>query len=103
LPKFVEKTSVGIRLNCPDKRMLELAVMRIADIAIATGAGMKIPPLPLPDRLIKRKYRISLNIPFERFLVKLINPTKETVRCLQNLNLPLGIDIEIENDELGEP
>jgi len=56
---------------------------------------MRIPPLPPADRFFKRKYRVSFNGSFENFLVRLINPTNETIRALEGLDLPLGIDIKI--------
>jgi ribosomal protein S10 len=57
---------------------------------------MRIPPLPRADRFVKRKYRITFNGSFDNFLVTIINPTNETVRALEALDLPLGVDFEID-------
>lgn len=63
--------------------------MRIADVAINTGAGLKIPPLQAPEALARKHQSVY------EYLVKISAPTRETIRGLEDLHLPMGVEIEI--------
>ncbi|KKQ41773.1 MAG: hypothetical protein US60_C0030G0027 [Microgenomates group bacterium GW2011_GWC1_37_8] len=94
-----------VKLKSYDHRVIDEAVLKILDTAMATGAKIK-GPIPLPT---KRTLFPVLKSPFtdkdaqEHFeilvhkrLVDIIDPTSRTIDSLSNLDLPAGVSIEIK-------
>ena len=94
-----------IRLKSYDHRVIDEAVIKILDTAMATGAKIK-GPIPLPT---KRTLIPVLKSPFtdkdaqEHFeilvhkrLIDILEPTGRTIDSLSNLELPAGVSIEIK-------
>lgn len=94
-----------VKLKSYDHRVIDEAVLKILDSAMATGAKIK-GPIPLPT---KRTVIPVLKSPFtdkdaqEHFeilvhkrLVDIIEPTSRTIDSLSNLELPAGVSIEIK-------
>jgi len=94
-----------VKLKSYDHRVIDEAVGKILDTAMATGAKI-IGPIPLPT---KRTLIPVLRSPFtdkdsqEHFevlvhkrLIDIIEPTGRTIDSLSNLDLPAGVSIEIK-------
>lgn len=94
-----------VKLKAYDHRVMDEAVLKIIDTAMATGARLK-GPIPLPT---KRTVIPVLRSPFtdkdsqEHFevlvhkrLIDIIDPTSRTIDSLSNLDLPAGVSIEIK-------
>ena len=87
--------AIRIVLQSYDPRILEWAIMRIAEVATSTGAGMRVPPLATTTvfRLLKKPRRYSIT---------LTNPTDKTMAVLSDCNLPIGVDFHIEPIQGGD-
>ena len=94
-----------VKLKSYDHRVLDEAVVKIIDTALATGAKI-IGPIPLPT---KRSVMAIKESPFtdkdaqehyevlvHRRLIDIIDPSPRTVDSLGNLDLPAGVSIEIK-------
>src|SRR6266496_192242 len=94
-----------VKLKSYDHRVIDEAVMKIIDSAMATGAKIS-GPIPLP---IKHTIIPVLKSPFvdkdaqEHFevivhkrLIDILDPTPRTIDSLSNLDLPAGVSIEIK-------
>jgi len=94
-----------VKLKSYDHRVIDEAVIKILDSAMATGAKIR-GPIPLPT---KRSLIPVLKSPFtdkdaqEHFevlvhkrLVDIIEPTNKTIDSLTHLELPAGVNIELK-------
>jgi small subunit ribosomal protein S10 len=94
-----------VKLKAYDHRVIDEAVLKILDTAIATGAKI-VGPVPLPT---KRTLIPVLRSPFtdkdsqEHFevlvhkrLIDILEPSGRTIDSLSNLELPAGVSIEIK-------
>lgn len=94
-----------VKLKSYDHRVIDEAVAKILDSAMATGATIK-GPVPLPT---KRTLISTLKSPFtdkdaqEHFemlehkrLIDIEDPSSRTIDSLSNLELPAGVSIEIK-------
>ena len=100
----IAQQKIRIRLKAFDRRMLDLSCEKIIETADNTAATA-IGPIPLPT---KRKIYCVLRSPhvdkksmdqFElrthKRLIDIIEPTVQTVDELKKLNLPAGVEINI--------
>lgn len=95
-----------VKLKSYDHRVIDEAVLKILDTAMATGAKIKGPiPLPTKRTLIPIVPSTSRGIKgaqehFEvlvhKRLVDILEPTSRTIDSLSNLDLPAGVSIEIK-------
>lgn len=93
-----------IRLQAYDHKIIDVAAEKIVEVANKTGAKV-IGPVPLPTEkqvyTILRatfKYKDSreqFEIRTHKRLIDIVNPTKETVEAIRNLDLPNGVDIDV--------
>jgi len=95
-----------IKLKSYDHRVIDEAVIKILDSAIATGAKI-IGPIPLPtkrsiipvvpstSRGIKNAQE-HFEILVHKRLIDLLEPSDRTIDSLSNLDLPAGVSIEIK-------
>jgi small subunit ribosomal protein S10 len=94
-----------VKLKSYDHRVIDEAVGKILDAAIATGAKV-IGPIPLPT---KRSFMAVKESPhtdkdaqehFEMLvhkrLIDIVDPSPRTIDSLSNLDLPAGVSIEIK-------
>ncbi|KKR71309.1 MAG: hypothetical protein UU12_C0003G0007 [Candidatus Woesebacteria bacterium GW2011_GWA2_40_7b] len=94
-----------VKLKSYDHRVLDEAVNKIIDTALATGAKI-IGPIPLPT---KRSMMAIKESPFtdknaqehyevltHKRLIDILDPSPRTVDSLGNLDLPAGVSIEIK-------
>lgn len=96
---------IRVKLKSYDHRVIDEAVNKILDSAMATGAKI-VGPIPLPT---KRTVIPVLKSPFtdkdaqEHFevlvhkrLIDILEPSGRTIDSLSNLELPAGVSIEIK-------
>lgn len=96
---------IRIRLRAYDHRVLDKSTADIVETAKRTGAKVA-GPIPLPTRIEKFTVNRSPHVDkksmdqFERRthkrLLDIIDPTAKTVDELRRLNLPAGVDINIQ-------
>ena len=98
-------TSIRVRLQAYDHKLLDTSVEKIVLAAKKTGAGV-VGPIPLPTE--KQVYTIlravhkykdareQFEIRTHKRLIDITNPTKETIETLRKLDLPSGVDIDIK-------
>ena len=98
-------TSIRVRLQAYDHKLLDTSVEKIVLAAKKTGAGV-VGPIPLPTE--KQVYTIlravhkykdareQFEIRTHKRLIDITNPTKETVDTLRKLDLASGVDIDIK-------
>ena len=94
-----------VKLKSYDHRVLDEAVAKIVDTALATGAKI-VGPIPLPtkrsmmavkespftDKDAQEHYEILVH----KRLIDIVDPSPRTVDSLGNLDLPAGVSIEIK-------
>ena len=88
-----------------DHRLLDQSAQKIVDTAKRVGAAIS-GPVPLPTRIEKfcvlrsphvdKKSREHFEIRTHKRLIDILDPPKETVDALMQLDLPAGVDIEIK-------
>ncbi len=95
-----------VKLKSYDHRLIDEAVLKIIDTAMATGAKI-VGPIPLPtkrtlipivpstSRGIKNAQE-HFEILVHKRLVDIVEPTSRTIDSLSNLDLPAGVSIEIK-------
>ena len=100
----MSKTKVRIKLKAFEHKSLDTACAKIVDTVKRTG-GQVSGPIPLPTEVEKitilravHKYKDSRE-QFEKRthkrLIDIINPSKETIDALTHLEIPSGVDIQI--------
>jgi small subunit ribosomal protein S10 len=99
------KQRIRIRLKAYDHRVLDQSAKRIVDTAERSGAQV-VGPVPLPTKIERFTVRRStfidkdshehFEIRTHKRLIDVINPDPKTIDTLMRLNLPAGVDIEIE-------
>jgi len=95
-----------VKLKSYDHRVLDEAVLKILDCAMATGAKIKGPiPLPIKRSLIPvvpatsrgiKNAQEHFEILVHKRLIDILDPTSRTIDSLSNLDLPAGVSIEIK-------
>ena len=99
------KTRIRIRLKSYDQRLIDQSATKIVDTVRRVGARVS-GPVPLPTRIEKycvlrsphvdKKSREHFEIRTHKRLIDILDPPKETVDALMQLDLPAGVDIEIK-------
>ena len=96
---------IRIRLKAYDHRILDQSTSDIVDTAKRTGAQIA-GPIPLPtvrnsftvlrSPHVDKKSREQFEIRTHKRLLDILEPTTQTVDALMKLELPAGVDVEIE-------
>ena len=100
----MSKTKVRIKLKAFEHKSLDTACAKIVDTVKRSG-GEVSGPIPLPTEVEKitilravHKYKDSRE-QFEKRthkrLIDITNPSKETIDALTHLEIPSGVDIQI--------
>ena len=99
------KQKIRIRLKAYEHRILDQSADKIVETAKRTGATIS-GPIPLPtERTIytvlrsPHKFKDSreqFEMRTHKRLIDIVNPTPKTVDSLMKLDLPSGVDIEIQ-------
>ena len=96
---------VRINLKAYDHRLLDIAAGKIVETVKRTG-GIVSGPVPLPTEVQKytvlravHKYkdaREQFEMRTHKRLIDIKDPSKETIDALTHLDLPSGVDINIQ-------
>lgn len=99
------RTRIRIRLKSYDQRLIDQSAQKIVDTVKRVGANVS-GPVPLPTRIEKfcvlrsphvdKKSREHFEMRTHKRLIDILDPPKETVDALMQLDLPAGVDIEIK-------
>ncbi len=99
------RSKIRICLKSYDHRLLDQSAVKIVDCAKRVGAAIS-GPVPLPTRIerycvlrsphVDKKSREHFEIRTHKRLIDIMDPPKETVDALMQLDLPAGVDIEIK-------
>lgn len=99
------KEKIRIRIKSYDHNLVDNAAERIVDTAKRTGARVSGPiPLPTDKDVVTilravHKYKDSreqFEMRIHKRLIDILKPSNKTVEALTSLQLPVGVDIEIE-------
>ena len=95
---------IRIRLKAFDHKTLDQSAERIVETAKRTGAQVS-GPIPLPTERnvytilrsphVNKDSREQFEMRTHKRLIDIIDPTSKTVDALMRLDLPSGVDIEI--------
>jgi len=99
------KNRIRIRLKAYDHRVLDQSAQQIVEAAERTGAVV-VGPVPLPTKIekftvirspfIDKDSREQFEIRTHKRLIDVLEPEPKTIDTLMRLNLPAGVDIEIQ-------
>jgi len=97
-------TKIRIKLKAYDHRILDQAAARIVEAVKRTGGNIS-GPVPLPTEIQKytilravHKYKDSreqFEMRTHKRLIDINNPSKETIEVLTRIDLPSGVEIQI--------
>jgi small subunit ribosomal protein S10 len=92
-------------LKAFDHRVLDASALQIAETAKRTGAKVS-GPIPLPTAINKytvlksphkdKDAREQFEVRTHKRLIDIVDPTQKTMEALMQLNLPSGVDIQIQ-------
>ena len=98
-------SKVRIKLKTYDHRVLDAAAIKIVDTVKRTGGEIS-GPVPLPTEIQKitvlravHKYkdaREQFEMRTHKRLIDIKDPSKDTMDALTHLDIPSGVDIEIQ-------
>ena len=98
-------SKVRIKLRAYDHRVLDAAAIKIVDTVKRTGGEIS-GPVPLPTEIQKitvlravHKYkdaREQFEMRTHKRLIDIKDPSKDTMDALTHLDIPSGVDIEIQ-------
>ena len=96
---------IRVTLKAYDHRLLDMFTKEIVDTAKKTGATVS-GPVPLPTRRtiytvlrspnIDKKSREQFEMRTHKRLIDIIDPTPKTVDSFMKIDVPAGVDIELE-------
>ncbi|MDO8443708.1 MAG: 30S ribosomal protein S10 [Candidatus Azambacteria bacterium] len=98
------KQRIRIRIRAYDNKIIDSSARQIVETAQRQGAEV-VGPIPLPTET--RKYTVNSStfvhknsrdqyeMRVHKRLIDIFSPTSKTIDALMNLNLPAGVDIEI--------
>lgn len=98
-------SKIRIKLKAYDHRVLDAAAIKIVDTVKRTGGEIS-GPVPLPTEIQKitvlravHKYkdaREQFEMRTHKRLIDIKDPSKDTMDALTHLDIPSGVDIEIQ-------
>ena len=98
-------SKVRIKLKAYDHRVLDAAAIKIVDTVKRTGGEIS-GPVPLPTEIQKitviiavHKYKTAreqFEMRTHKRLIDIKDPSKDTMDALTHLDIPSGVDIEIQ-------
>lgn len=100
-----QQQRIRIKLRAYDHRVLDQSTQDIVETAKKTGATVS-GPIPLPTKRevftvlrsphVDKKSREQFQIKTHKRMLDIINPTSKTIDALKRLDLPSGVDIQIQ-------
>ena len=102
---MAQAARLRVKLKSYDHRVIDEAVIKILDSAMATGAKI-VGPIPLPTQrtvipVLKSPFtdkdaQEHFEILVHKRLIDIIDPSSRTIDSLSNLDLPAGVSIEVK-------
>jgi small subunit ribosomal protein S10 len=99
------KSKIRIKLRAYDSKVLDKSARLIVETAERFGVKVS-GPIPLPTEIHKytvnrstfvhKDAREQFEVRIHKRLIDLINPDSKLIESLTNLNLPIGVDIQIK-------
>lgn len=96
---------IRIKLKAYDHEIIDQSARKIVETVIRSGASVH-GPIPLPTKIEKfavirsphkdKDSREHFEMRTHKRLIDIMNPTPRTVDSLQRLDLPSGVELEIE-------
>jgi len=96
---------IRVKLKAYDYHLLDQFTKQIVDTAKKTGASVS-GPIPLPTRRtiytvlrspnIDKKSREQFEMRTHKRLIDILDPTPKTVDAFMRLDMPAGVDVELE-------
>ena len=100
-----KQQKIRIRLKAYDHKILDQSAVKIVDTAKRTGA-MVSGPIPLPTEKnvftilrsphVNKDSREQFEMRTHKRLIDIKDPSKDTMDALTHLDIPSGVDIEIQ-------
>ena len=96
---------IRVRLKSYDSTIIDAAAAKVVDVAKRNGSKVSGPiPLPTDKEIITilravHKYKDSreqFEMRTHKRLIDVLKPSNKTVEALQGLQLPAGVEIEIQ-------
>ena len=97
--------NIRIRLKAFDHKLIDRSAREIVETARRTGATVK-GPVPLPTKIerytvlisphVNKNARDQYELPTHKRLMDIVDPTDKTVDALMKLELPAGVDVQIQ-------
>lgn len=94
-----------IRISAYEHKILDTSVRQIIDTALRYDAKI-VGPVPLPTRIKKytvnrasfvyKDAREQFEIRVHKRLIDILNPDQKVIEALTNMNLPLGVSIDVK-------
>ena len=97
---------IRITLKAFDHKLLDSSAIQIVEAAEGTGAQVS-GPIPMPTKIKKftvlssphvdKNAREQFEMRTHKRVIDILDPTTRTIYSLTHLDLPAGVDIEIES------
>ncbi|MEC8945759.1 MAG: 30S ribosomal protein S10 [Chloroflexota bacterium] len=97
---------IRITLKAFDHKLLDSSAIQIVEAAEGTGAQVS-GPIPMPTKIKKftvlssphvdKNAREQFEMRTHKRVIDILDPTTRTIDSLTHLDLPAGVDIEIES------
>jgi small subunit ribosomal protein S10 len=98
-------SKLRIRVKAYESKVLDASVKQIIDTAIRFDAQV-LGPIPLPTEINKytvnrasfvyKNAREQYEMRVHRRLIDILNPSPKVIESLTNINLPLGVSIDVK-------
>lgn len=99
------KPRIRIKIKAYDHKIIDQSAKQIVETARRNGADIA-GPVPLPTEIrkftvnkstfVKKDARDQYEMRIHKRLIDLVSPNPKTIDSLINLDLPVGVDIEIK-------
>ena len=96
---------IRIKLKSYDHALVDMSAAKIYKTVVATGAVVS-GPVPLPTKKMRftvlrsphvnKTARDQFNISFHKRFMDIYSTSSKTIEALMKLDLPSGVDVEIE-------
>lgn len=99
------KPKIRIKIKAYDHKIVDLSAKQIVETVLRQGA-QAVGPVPLPTEI--RKYTVNRStfvhkdsreqyeMRVHKRIIDIEEPTPKVIDALTNLNLPVGVDVEIK-------
>jgi small subunit ribosomal protein S10 len=100
------KSRIRIKIKAYDSKLVDQSATQITNTVMKIGGAEVIGPIPLPTEIKKytvlkstfvhKDSRDQYEIRVHKRLIDIREPSAKVIDALMNLNLPVGVDIELK-------